>query len=240
MLVMLTSLTCAKGDVAGNLARHRDLLREGRDRRCDLVLFPEMSLTGYSPGASVALSHPAVLSLVRETVDGPAASFGVAEESGSGELPSITQLVANHGEVVAVHRKEHLGEGEDGVFQPGAGAGIFEVDGTACTVAICAEIGTEPPYAQGPCIVLGPAAPGLYGERRTTDTDWERGFEWWRGSVIDDAARLLHIDQMLLVSTQAGATDDEDFPGWAAQLGPGGQVGSALPDWRQGRLIVEV
>jgi predicted amidohydrolase len=239
MRVMLTSLLCAKGDVAGNLARHRDLLTEGRDRGCDLVLFPEMSLTGYSPAAAVPLTHPAVLHLVRETVDAPAVSFGVVEQDRAGGLPFITQLVASHGKVVAVHRKEHLGDGEDGVFQAGAGAGIFEVAGTACTVAICAEIGTEPPYVLGARLVLGPAAPGLYGDRRLSDRDWQRGFAWWRGSVTDDAARLLRPDQVLVVSTQAGATEDEDFPGWAAKLGPGGDVASALPDWRQGRLIVD-
>ncbi len=156
MLVMLTSLLCAKGDVGGNLVRHRDLLTEGRDRDCDLVLFPEMSLTGYSPAAAVPLTHPAVLRLVRETLDGPAVSFGVVEQDRAGGLPFITQLVASHGKVVAVHRKEHLGDGEDGVFQAGAGAGIFEVTGTACTVAICAEIGTEPPYALGPASYSAP------------------------------------------------------------------------------------
>jgi predicted amidohydrolase len=44
----------------------------------------------------------------------------------------------------------------------------------------------------------------------------------------------------LVVSTQAGATDDEDFPGWAAVLEPGGKVAAELPDWREGTLIVEV
>jgi predicted amidohydrolase len=240
MLVMLTSLYCPKGDVAGNLARHRDLLREGREHGCDLVLFPEMSLTGYRPSAAVELTHPAVLELVGASQDGPAVGFGIVEQDGSGGPPFITHLVADHGKVVAVHRKEHLGDGEAGIFQAGAGAGLFMVAGTACTVAICAEIGTQPPYAQGTCLVLGPAAPGLYGDRRTTDSDWQRGLEWWRASATDNAARLLHLGQVLLVSTQAGATDDEDFPGWAAQLGPGGNVVRALPDWREGRLIVDV
>jgi predicted amidohydrolase len=240
MRVLLTALTCAKGDVTGNLARHRDLLRQGRDGGCDMVLFPEMSLTGYSPGAGVPLTHPAVLTLVRATLDGPAACFGLVEQIGTDGPPRITQLIAHRGKVVAVHHKEHLGEGEDGAFQAGAGAGIFEVAATACTVAICAEIGTAAPYAQGPCVVLAPAAPGLYGERRTVDSDWQRGFEWWRSSVIDDAARLLQVDQTLVVSTQAGATDDEDFPGWAAKVGPGGVVSSELLDWRQGCLVVDV
>lgn len=59
-------------------------------------------------------------------------------------------------------------------------------------------------------------------------------------SVVDDARRLLAGDQYLAVSTQAGATDDEDFPGWAALLGPGGEIVSELPDWTVGAIDVDL
>jgi len=41
------------------------------------------------------------------------------------------------------------------------------------------------------------------------------------------------------MATQAGATEDEDFPGLAALVSPDGQV-ARLPDWRPGSLVVEV
>jgi len=238
MLAMLTSVTCQKGDLAGNLSRHHRLVKAGADEGCDLVLFPEMSLTGYCARAAVSLASPAVAELAAATLDGPAVCFGLVERAGSGGPPYITQLVAERGHIVGVHRKEHLGEGEDGDFRAGPGAGVVEVAGLACSIAICAEIGTPPPYDQPASVVLAPAAPGLYGERRRTDHDWRRGFSWWRGRVVRDAARLLRTGQVLALSTQAGATDDEDFPGWAALVGPGGDVVTALPDWRQGHLVV--
>ncbi len=238
---MLTSLTCAKDDVVGNLARHRGLVDSAGDHGCDLVLLPEMSLTGYRPSAAVALDHPSVTELVAATAGAPAMCFGLVEADSTGGQPFITQLVAEHGQVVAIHRKAHLGEGEDTDFQPGAAAEAFMLADANCVVAVCAEIGTAEPYAQpGAGLVLGPSAPGLYGDRRRTDADWRRGWDWWRGSVIDDAARLLRRDQVLVVSTQAGATDDEDFPGWAAVLEPGGTVTAELPDWREGTLIVDL
>jgi predicted amidohydrolase len=240
MLAMLTSVTCQKGDLAGNLSCHKNLLRVGADECCELVLFPEMSLTGYSAGAEVPLASPAVAELVAATLDGPAVCFGLVERAESGGPPYITQLVAERGHIVAVHRKEHLGEGEDGDFRAGPGAGVFEVAGVACSMAICAEIGTSPPYDQLASVVLAPSAPGLYGQRRRTDDDWRRGFSWWRGQVVRDAARLLRAGQVLALSTQAGATDDEDFPGWAALVGPGGDVVTALPDWRHGHLVVRL
>jgi predicted amidohydrolase len=240
MRAMLTSVTCQKGDLAGNLSRHHDLLRAGRDEGCDLVLFPEMSLTGYRAGAEVPLASSAVAGLVAATLDGPAVCFGLVERADVGASPYITQLVAQRGHIVAVHRKEHLGEGEEGDFRAGPGAGVFVIAGSACSMAICAEIGTSPPYDQPASVVLAPSAPGLYGERRSTDDDWRRGFSWWRSHVVRDAARLLRAGQVLALSTQAGATDDEDFPGWAALVGPGGEVVTALPDWREGHLVVRV
>lgn len=238
---MLTSLTCVKGDVLGNLARHRGLVEAAGDHGCDLVLLPEMSLTGYRPSAAVALDHPSVTELVAATSGGPALCFGLVETDHAGGRPFIAQIIADRGQIVAVHRKAHLGEGEDADFQAGAAAEAFLLADASCAVAVCAEIGSARPYSHdGVRVVLGPSAPGLYGERRRTDDDWRRGWDWWRGSVIDDAARLLRRDQVLAVSTQSGATDDEDFPGWAAVVMPGGKVATALPDWREGTLVVEV
>jgi predicted amidohydrolase len=239
MRLLLTAVTCPKGAVDQNLARHLELLERGQDTGCALVLLPEMSLTGYCPSRALTLDDAAVRALVRTTRNGPAVSFGFVEEATVGP-PYVCQLVADGGEVVAVHRKARLGEGEDGVFQPGTPAATFEVAGVPCSMAVCAEIGAPSPYRIDARLVLGPAAPGLYGDRRSTDEEWESGFSWWREQVVDDALGLLRRDQFLAVSTQAGATEDEDFPGWAGLVGADPGVVAELPDWREGNLVVDL
>jgi predicted amidohydrolase len=239
MRLLLTAMVCPKGELEANFAAHLDLLRRGHESGCDLVLLPEMSLTGYRPGAAISLAHHCVRSLVDATGSGGAAiCFGIAEQTAG--KPFITQVVAAHGEIVVLHRKAHLPDDELGDFQPGHGSGRFHLGANTFSIAVCAEIGTAPPYRLGSDIVLAPAAPGLYGARRRTEEDWRRGYDWWHGSVIGDARRLLDGPQWLALSTQAGATDDEDFPGWAALIGPGGEVAVSLPDWREGTLIAEV
>jgi predicted amidohydrolase len=238
--LLLTALNCPKGDIDANLERARELLGQGRESGCDLVLLPEMSLTGYRPSAAIGLSHPAVADLVASTDRGPAICFGLVEESASGQAPYITQVIAAGGEVTAVHRKAGLGDGEGADFVAGAPTGVAVVSGVPVSVAVCAEIGLAAQYELESAVVLAPSAPGLYGERRSSDADWRRGFEWWRGSVLADAERLLRPGQWLAVSTQAGATDDEDFPGWAALVGAAGTVAAELPDWREGALVVDV
>jgi predicted amidohydrolase len=238
--LLLTAVNCPKAEIELNLARHHLLLAQGRDAGCDLVLLPEMSLTGYRTSAAVSLGDRPVRKLVEATADGPALCFGVVEQAQPGAVPHITQLVASGGQVVAAHRKAHLGEGEHGPFQPGTASGRFSVSGVDCSLAVCSEIGAESPYRLKPALVLGPSAPGLHGPRRGSGAAWRQGFEWWRASVVDDARRLLAPGCWLAVSSQAGPTDDEDFPGWAALVGVGGDVVAELPDWREGTLLVDV
>lgn len=240
MRLLLTALRCPKGEVGPNLARHRELLAQGAAAGCDLVLLPEMSLTGYLPAAAISLTYPAVTELVGATERGPALCFGLVEDSAPGRTPYITQVLAANGHITAVHRKAGLGEGEAEQFLVGDPSGQLSVAGIAVSLAVCAEIGTPPPYQLESTVVLAPAAPGLYGDRRHTDEAWRSGFDWWRGSVLGDARRLLASGRWLAVSTQAGATVDEDFPGWAALVGSGGEVVAELPDWREGALIVDV
>ncbi|MGI8700065.1 MAG: carbon-nitrogen hydrolase family protein, partial [Nocardioidaceae bacterium] len=174
MRLLLSAVNCPKGDISANLGRHRMLLGHGRDQACDLVLLPEMSLTGYRPSAAISLTHPAVAELVRATVNGPALCFGLVED-GAGAEPYIAQVVATEGQVQAVYRKAHLGEGESEHFRASSPSPPITVAGTSCAVAICAEIGAEAPYRGNADLVLGPAAPGLYGDRRRTEEDWRRG-----------------------------------------------------------------
>jgi predicted amidohydrolase len=112
-------------------------------------------------------------------------------------------------------------------------------------VAICAEAGYDEPFddaaAAGAGLMLFPAAPGLYGPRRTDESSWRRGFSWWEESSLGDAARHARRRGLWIAQAgQAGATEDEDFPGLAALTSPSGQVTDRLPDWHPGTLAVDI
>jgi predicted amidohydrolase len=240
--LLLTAVLCAKGDLTGNLARHLKLLERGKTARCDLVLLPEMSLTGSSPEAAVMLDHEHVVELVHATADGPSLCFGLAEAipaAGLDQRPAITQVLAVGGQILRVHRKAGIAPDEKEHYRSGSGSRPIDLAGVSLSIALCAEIGVDTSYTAGSAVVLGPSAPGLYGPRRE-GADWRRGFEWWRSSVLADAARLLQPRTCLAVSTQSGATVDEDFPGWCALITSGGRVVAELPDWRHGCLVVDL
>ena len=47
MRALLVAMNCQKGDVALNLARHLDHLKDAAEADYHIAVFPEMSLTGY-------------------------------------------------------------------------------------------------------------------------------------------------------------------------------------------------
>ena len=250
MRCLLAAIRCPKSELYGNLGVHLRVLGEARAAGCDLALFPEMSLTGSAdpavhPERLISLDHEAVARLAAATGEtGVAACFGLAER-GAGGSPHITQLVASGGGIVGVQRKRHLGEGEEAFTPAPRGARVFGVAGATFGVAICAEAGYDEPFddaaAGGAGVMLFPAAPGLYGPRRTDEASWRRGFAWWEGSSLADAARHARRCRLWIAqAAQAGATEDEDFPGLAALTSPDGEVAARLPDWRPGTLVVGV
>lgn len=242
---MLAAICCQKGDWPANLAAHDEVLARARDEGCQLAAFPEMSLTGSvdpaaHPGDLLRLDSEPVRALAGLTRrHAVAAVFGVAEQ-GDGGAAHITQAYARAGSLAGAYRKRHLGEGED-AYTAGTAPALFRLGGLSFGVAICAESRVDYPFdepaAAGAEIIFLCAAPGLYG-RRTHEESWRAGHSWWESSGLADARRhAARTGAWVALTTQAGSTVDEDFPGLAALVAPGGEVVARLPDWHAGTLV---
>jgi len=245
--LLLAALACEKGAVEANLARHLEVLDEARRAGVDLVVFPEMSLTGSvdpvtHPERAIPLDHDAVQCLAAASQrHQTSALFGIGEASADGFW--ITQVAVDNGRVRGVQRKRHLGEDEDG-FSTATTTAVFEHGVARYGVIICAESGVGHTWdanaAGGATLQLLCAAPGLTG-RRTDAAGWGAGFEWWTSAGLADARHhAQRLGAWVGVATQAGSTADEDFPGLAALVAPSGEVVARLPDERPGTLVVDV
>jgi predicted amidohydrolase len=243
---MLAAICCQKGDWPANLAAHEEVLARARDEGCQLAAFPEMSLTGSvdpaaHPGDLLRLDSEPVRTLAGLTRRySVAALFGIAEQ-GDGGAAHITQVYARAGRLTGAYRKRHLGEGED-AYTPGTLPALFRLGQLSFGVAICAESRVDYPFdesaAAGAELVFLCAAPGLYG-RRTDEESWRAGHAWWESRGLADArGHATRTGAWVALTTQAGSTADEDFPGLAALVAPDGEVVARLPDWRAGTLVV--
>jgi predicted amidohydrolase len=100
------------GDVAANLDRYEACLREAKGRGVDLLVFPELSLTGYflkDMVSSVALAPdaPALARLKALSRDTVAFVAGLVEETPEYRFYNAAMLF-DGGELRQVHRKVYL------------------------------------------------------------------------------------------------------------------------------------
>ncbi len=249
MLALLASINCQKAEIDLNLAVHRDVVLQAHRSGCEIVVFPEMSLTGYLDPVVhgdhfLELASAPVTELVefggQNSID---LLFGIVERN-SDDRPFITQIHASAGGIVGVYRKRNLADDEES-FSAGQLPYQGQVAGSSFGVAVCSDYDVSDEFVaaanSGARVVFHPSAPGLYGPRRETTEDWQRGFDWWRTSCIENhGQRARELGLSIAVCTQAGVTFDEDFPGWAALFGPDGEIVAELPDWRAGTLVVEI
>ena len=247
MRLLLAAITCEKGDVAGNLARHLEVIEEARVAGCSLAVFPEMSLTGSVDPIrrrqhAIPLEHDAIAALsAAATAAEVDAVVGIGERSGDDLY--ISQLHLHGGAVAGVQRKRRLGEGEEG-FAVSTSTARCSCDDVPFGIVICAESQVDRTWeassSAGERLVCLCSAPGL-DERCTDEATWRTGFDWWGTAGLADARRQAkRLGVWVAMATQAGSTVDEDFPGIAALIDPAGEIVDRLPDWRPGTLVAEI
>lgn len=248
LTVTLVQMRCEKGAVAENLSAIREHYGAAAARGVDIILFPEMSLTGYVvperwPHAVLALDGPEAADLVALTRDSDLALVAGIIEPSPVAKPYITQIVAVNGVLLGVYRKVSIEEEEADWFSPGHEYPLFEHCGLTFGVAICADVGHREVFATyasaGAQAVFVAAAPGLYGEQATRN--WRSGYEWWRGECLKGPGVYAgEFGIPIAVATQAGRTRDEDFPGGGFLFGPDGRLLAETPNWHEGVLDVRL
>lgn len=133
------------GDVAANLRKHLDWIERARAARVDVLLFPELSLTGYSLGnraRGAAVAGSSLLDIGRAT-GAMTVTVGIVERDGSDLFNSA--LTVRDGRSLAVHRKLNLpGYGrleETRWFAPGSRIDTFApAPGWSAASLICADL----------------------------------------------------------------------------------------------------
>ncbi|GAA2397524.1 hydrolase [Catellatospora methionotrophica] len=123
-------------DVAANAAQHAAVVRAADAR---VVVFPELSLTGYQLDApAITTGDPRLHALVRACAEtGTLALVGAPLWDEAGHA-FIATLAVDGGGVRVAYRKVHVHESEER-FSPGDGPAVVEVDGWRLGLAICRD-----------------------------------------------------------------------------------------------------
>ena len=129
---------CVSYDVAANAAAHAAAVRSAGAR---VVLFPELSLTGYELDApALAVDDPHLTPIVEAcAATGSLALAGAPVDGAAG--PHIGMLAIEGTGASVAYRKMWLGTVEAERFEPGSEPAAIEVDGWRLGLAICKDTG---------------------------------------------------------------------------------------------------
>ena len=138
------------GPVELNVNRHVALIDLAIARDVDLVVFPELSLTGYEPQRAADFarcSNDPCFSIFQLLANANRMTIGVGVPIRSARLPSISMLIFRPDSEMLVYSKQYLHPDEEPYFKTGAGAPNLIVETTPISLAICYEISNYPKLA---------------------------------------------------------------------------------------------
>src|SRR5512132_560413 len=146
MRVALAQINPTVGDIAGNEAKVREYLARAREVGAQLVLFPELVVSGYPPEDLLLKEH--FLADARAAVERIAADardlvavVGFPERAD--DAYNAAAICAD-GELRAIYRKVNLPNygvfDEVRYFQRGPGGAIVEIDGVKVGLTVCEDI----------------------------------------------------------------------------------------------------
>jgi len=202
--IALAQINTTVGDLAGNEAKISAAARRARQEKADLVLFPELTVTGYPPRDLLPKKDfiSANLAALRRlaAASGPVAMLvGFVGENKNPPGRDVTNEAAllQNGQIVATRIKSLLPTydvfDEDRYFEPGAKSAPVDIAGQRCGVTICEDIWNDEdfwPHRRYRANPVGELlAAGAQCILNISASPWHVGKENLRGQMLASLAR---------------------------------------------------
>jgi predicted amidohydrolase len=235
----------ALGAVKRNVAMHLDWIGRAKSAGAELVVFPELSLTGYylkDLAADVASAPDAPeLAAIADASREIDVSAGFVERSPDAKL-HIAQGHWSKGRLVNVHRKVYLptyGIFDDGrYFGPGDRFETYEWAGGTTGVAICEDLWhVSTPYlyaAAGATVVLAPSASPGRGVAEGGDLGTAESCR------LMDRFYASYLTIYVVYVNRVGHEDGIAFWGGSEIVAPDGTVVARAPEFDEALLVGEI
>ncbi|MHC8354304.1 carbon-nitrogen hydrolase family protein [Pseudomonas sp. LB3P81] len=132
------------GDLAANIAWHQRFMQAAAGQGVQLLVFPELSLTGYERGLAAELAiapDAAVLQPLRDFARevGVTTVVGMPIRLSENSPVLIGALVLGADGSFGVYSKQHLHPGEEVAFAPGTGGSTLTIGSDTVALAVCAD-----------------------------------------------------------------------------------------------------
>jgi NAD+ synthase (glutamine-hydrolysing) len=238
MRIALAQINPVVGDLAGNRELILGRLAEAREQDADLVLFPELAVTGYPPEdlllrpGFVRAAERSLESIARET-RGIVAIVGAPHFDR--DLYNAAAVCAG-GEVKAVVRKRFLPNygvfDEFRYFAPGDGVTLFEYGDTLFGVTICEDMWQPGPPATDLALAGAQLIVNISASPFHLLRDRERE-EMFRTRARDNAT-------FVALCNSVGGQDELIFDGHSLVIDDDGTVLARGPGFEEALVVIDV
>jgi N-carbamoylputrescine amidase len=220
--ICLAIVTCPCDRFEDNLQTCMDMIRTAAQTGADMVIFPEMNLTGYVTDQRISSFSRTVDSHLVDPLSRLSNELNLAILAGLAEKADGrifgSHLVFMPHTPWGKYRKLHIAPNEQDLFSPGAGIPLFMHAGVRFGIQLCydahfPELSTAMALNGADLIVFPHASP------RGTDTDKFRS--WMRhlpARAFDNGVFVAAVNQT--GDNGAGLT----FPGLSLVIGPDGKL----------------
>jgi len=255
MRIALVQVNTVVGDTAGNAGRILDAVRRAAAAGAELVVFHEMSVSGYPPQdlverpAFIAQCGRDLARIVAESARYPGLGIIVGAPLTS---PGATgKGVANAALLIAdgavIHRQDKMllptydVFDEARYFEPAAAAVPVPFRGEKLGISICEDAWNDPalfprqPYRVEPIAML--AQQGATLLVNISASPFTAGKEAFRAELIRSHARRHRLPFVFV--NQTGGNDELVFDGRSLWVDGGGEVRAALPAFEEALVVVD-
>ena len=238
MRLALAQINSVVGDVDGNAARIVEWLGHAREANADLVLFPELCVTGYP--AEDLLLRPGFVRAARRAVDQIAkATHGVTALVGAPHLDTDlfnACFVLAHGEVRCVYRKRYLPNygvfDEDRYFAPGDDLYLLRFGDVLVGPTICEDVWQPGPPATDLTLAGAQLIANISASPFHVGKDRERE-EMLKVRARDNSC-------FFALCNAVGGQDELIFDGHSVVLDDDGEVLARAAGFEEELLVVDV
>jgi NAD+ synthase (glutamine-hydrolysing) len=239
--IALAQLNPTVGDLDGNLAKLNEAYDRAESAGCDIVAFPELSITGYPPEDLVL--KPGFVDDNRAALDRFAARTGKCAAV-IGFVDSDRDLynaaaVCVRGEVVGIYRKRLLPNyavfDEQRYFTPGTDNDpleLYVIGGVKVGVSVCEDIWS--PF--GPLATQAAGGAELNININGSPFHWEK--DTGRERMVATRAQDAH--SAIVYVNQVGGQDELVFDGGSFVVDAEGRVFARAPQFVEDLMIVDV
>jgi NAD+ synthase (glutamine-hydrolysing) len=229
--VALAQVNPTVGDIRGNARMIADHIARARDGGAALVVFPELTLSGYPP-EDLVLKTSFLDAAAGALVELAAQTYGIAAVVGFPERDDDvynSAAVLADGEVVAVYRKMYLPNygvfDEQRYFQSGSEAAIFELGGVPIGLTICEDIWEPGPPA------MTEALGGAQVIVNISGSPYRVGYGRGRERMLVQRA-IDYLTAVVFVNT-VGGQDELVFDGHSLAIDQDGRVLARCPQFEE-------